>query len=45
MMKELSRDIKDEIKSIKSEFVTKEELEPIKEKQKSHNDTIAWVVR
>ena len=38
-------EIKEEIKSIKSGFVTKQELEPIKEKQKSHDDTIAWVVR
>ena len=32
-------------KSIPSTYVSKDELLPIKEKQKSHDDTIAWVVR
>ena len=37
--------LQDLTKSIPSTYVSKDELLPIKEKQKSHDDTIAWVVR
>ena len=37
--------LKEIVKSLPTTYVSKEELIPIKEKQKSHDDTIIWVVR
>ena len=37
--------LKEIVKSLPTTYVSKEELMPIKEKQKSHDDTIIWVVR
>ena len=44
-MEKWFEELKTEIRSIKSEFVTKDELEPIREKQKDHDAIIkklAW---
>ena len=37
--------LKEIVKSLPTTYVSKDELIPIKEKQKSHDDTITWVVR
>lgn len=44
-IEEIKTMLRELTKSLPNTYVSKDELLPIKEKQKSHDDTIAWVVR
>ena len=44
-IEEIKAMLKDLTKSLPTTYVSKDELAPIREKQKSHDDTISWVVR